>query len=488
MASAAAASRLANPFAGDVPTKVETRLSLDNYEFCTISFNSRGTYLAAGSTRGDVVIWDLVTLTPALVLNNLHATEVSFVSWVRKGKGRLVCTISPDGWLKIVDLETRSIFRSLYFADELIGASVHPESLQECLVCLGPKEPNQVPWPGLYSLNNSDTTKPMVTYIPPEKERPKAKCLGVAATFSRKGNLIFVGGTHGAVHAFVTRTGEYINVFHPETTRGLPTKTWILSLHLSQNGKVLLCNGGGKLISMFEVANDSLCDAHDSLPGDAPVGFIQDAMRWRVGKVLSFKRHVQDVVGSTKWTDICCSGQAEFVLGASSTRDVHELYVWDVTGQLVNIVKDSIGGNVLQSVWHPWRPQVATVVAEGTICLWGSSGALEDKSWLAFAPGFVEIEENEVFTETNARFQSSAPLLSSQPCDEGDTKWVDVDVNVMDADSFPQTFSDNEDSDPEEPSKRLVPRKLSRGIGYFIQATTDYIVTDGSKLPSFVES
>ena len=53
-------------------------------------------------------------------------------------------------------------------------------------------------------------------------------------------------------------------------------------------------------------------------------------------------------------------------------------------------------------------------------------------------------------------------------------------VNVIGNDSFPQMFSEDEDSDGEEPTLRSAPRCVTRGIGYFIQATKDNIVVDAS--------
>jgi len=475
MSHAAAASRLANPFAGDVPNKVEHRLSIEDVEFTTISYNERGTYLAAGSKTGELVIWDLITLTPALRVQHLHDDEITSVSWVKKGKGRLICTTSQDGFVKIYDLERRAIVRKLQFRDEIIGAGIHPENMEETLVCLGAntEKEYEVPWPGMYRLDMKDTSAPLIRYIPRDWTSPQ-KCYGVAAAFSKHGRMVFVGGVAGAIYTFATSTGEQLKVFHPESIRGMP-KGWIIALSLSRNGRVLLSDGGGKTIAVYDVASDLLLGSHDVLPSDASLDAIQDAMRWRAGKMLTFRRHLQDVVGSTKWNDVGCSGDAEFVMAVSAVRDAHEIFVWDRTGHLVDQLKDTTSafGQVSRGLWHPWRPQIATVTGLGQICLWGNTKSNEDKSWLAFAPGFVEIEENVVYNEDE---ENGSGVTSASREEEEAMMFEPVDV--VGSDAFPTIFSEDEDSDEETPSLRTAPRCISRGIGYFIQSTSDEVVVE----------
>ena len=48
-------------------------------------------------------------------------------------------------------------------------------------------------------------------------------------------------------------------------------------------------------------------------------------------------------------------------------------------------------------------------------------------------------------------------------------------VNVLHLEKLPEMFSDDENSDEEVPSIRAAPRRITRGIGYFIQATNDEV-------------
>ena len=477
MSIAAAASRLANVFNGDVPSRVEHSLTLPETEFTAIAYNDRGTYLAAGCNSGELVIWDLVTLTPALRIQHLHRAEINAVTWVKKGKGRLVCTTSPDGWVKVFDLERRRVVMRLHFRDELVGAAMHPDSLIECLACLGANKSGEIPWPGLYRMDMTDSSKPLIQYAPKDFVT-NFKCYGVAATFSKHGQLVFVGGVAGNIFAFRTRNGEHLRTYQPDVTRGL-AKGWVVALSLSRNGRVLVSDGGGKVLCVYEVASDLLHDGYNDLPSDATVDMIQDALRWRAGRILTFKKHLQDVVGASKWSDVGCSGHAEFVMGASSATDVHEIFIWDVSGQLVDKLNDNAHsyGGVSRCAWHPWRPQIAVVVGSGKICLWGAKSTDE----LAFAPGFTEIEESIVVEDApdapaNGMMdivEHGALRNAEEPLDR---------VDVLANDSFPQVFSEDENSDEDEPSIRAAPRSVTRGIGYFIPATTDKVIIDASDL------
>jgi COMPASS component SWD1 len=481
MSHAPAASRLANPFTGDIPTKIEAILSLNEKEeeghFTSISFNDRGTYLAAGTSEGELVIWDLVTLSPALRVKHLHRFEINSLSWVRKGKGRLVCTTCPDGWLKVFDLERKSIHSQLNFQQEFVGASIHPGNLDECLCAFAAEQ--GVRWPELYRFNPLDRKSikkpdPVIRYVAKGYE-DAPRCYGIAATFSKHGSLVFVGGLAGAIMVFATNTGEHLSTYLPEGIRGGP-KGWVLALSLSRNGRVLLSDSGGRLLSIYDVASDAMLGRYDELSSDCTIDMIQDAMRWRADKVLTFRRTLWNPVQATKWNDMGCSGNGEFVFGVNAAKDVHDIFIWAVTGHLVTQLQDNThaSGGIARGIWHPWRPQIATLTGpdgQGKICLWGNNQAVDDKSWLAFAPGFVEIEENVVYKENE----------DGKPANET-TDIVMEKVDVIANDSFPQMFSEDEDSEEDEPSVRTAPRQVTRGIGYFIQATTENLVIDASQL------
>ena len=184
-----AARRLANPFSGDVPRAVESTLSLPDEPLSCMAFNSRGTYLASGSAEGSLVVWDLATAAPALVVRGVHADAVTSLTWAPRRRGRVVCSTSGDGTVKLFDVERRRVVAWLDLSPvEVNGASVDPEDADACLVCLAAKPRKQArngaaatlavvgkesegpaadetPWPRLCSFTAHPALK--VVYRPP---------------------------------------------------------------------------------------------------------------------------------------------------------------------------------------------------------------------------------------------------------------------------------------------------------------------------------
>lgn len=485
MSFAVAASRLTNPFIGEIPKRVETRIKLADVEFTCLSFNDRGSYLACGTQLGDLIVIDMATLAPAIRVRGLHEWEISSVSWIKCGKGRQICTVSGEGrTVRVYCLEQECILTKLTFADnDIFDAQIHPRNASLCLVSL--EDNKGIAWPRLYSLEH-DENRMIREYKPDgDTHTRSAKLTGVCALFSLHGSLVFVGGMGNSVHVFNTSSGQYLKTYLPDSTKG-GKAGWSLRMSLSRNGRALCVMGMAKFISIFDVSSDVYAQDMDCnhLPQECSLEQIQDALRWRAGQILRFKRHVYDVVSNTKWNDVCTSGSTgEYVLAVNSQKDLHELHVWDLTsGRLIEVLKDDctpkMYGFVSTCVWHPFRALVCTVDGQGQICLWGNqhpasskkfsttaASSTEDKTWLAFVPDFVEIEENEIYTGSSSS--------SNRPEDVDNRSRIvedeDCEVDVLDMGFLPQSNnSDNEDSDEDEVSIRVAPRRITRGIGYFI--------------------
>ena len=56
---------------------------------------------------------------------------------------------------------------------------------------------------------------------------------------------------------------------------------------------------------------------------------------------------------------------------------------------------------LLDLVWHPLRPTIASVSTSGQVFIWSTH---HTESWSAFAPDFKELEENEEYEEREDEF------------------------------------------------------------------------------------
>lgn len=187
---------------------------------------------------------------------------------------------------------------------------------------------------------------------------------------------------------------------------------------------------------------------------------------------MSFQRDFQDTVNNTKWHRCAFSGDSEYVLGAASNKDRHSLYVWDIRGNLMTILEGPSHRGVLRdAVWHPSRPIIVSVDANGEVHLWTKKYS---ENWSAFAPNFTEIEENVEYVEREDEFDRNPPETTTA-CPQLGTLNVaegEPEVDVITLDQNPHLLSSSSSyyasSSGEEQDKcNSAGRKRSR-LAYYI--------------------
>ena len=67
------------------------------------------------------------------------------------------------------------------------------------------------------------------------------------------------------------------------------------------------------------------------------------------------------------WGAVFISGDGEYVCAGSARQ--HALYIWEKSGNLVKILHGTKGEILLDVVWHPVRPIVASI-SQGVVTVW----------------------------------------------------------------------------------------------------------------------
>jgi len=344
----------------------------------TASFNRYGTLFAVGCNDGRIVIWDFLTRGIAKIIT-AHVHPVCSLSWSRNGA--LLVSASTDNTVSVCDVINGEFEHRFRFPSPVLRVQFNPRDAEEMLV---------VP------MRHAAVVVSLVTgghrLVPVDDDTD----LHIFASYDKRGKYIFTGNSKGMILIVDTENLKVTRKFKLTQTVSNAVK----GIEFSRRGESFLVNTADRVIrvySMKEVVDSGVADPE-------PL------------------QKLQDLVNKTMWKKCCFSGDGEYVCAGSARQ--HALYIWEKSGNLVKILHGTKGETLLDVVWHPVRPIVASI-SSGVISLWAQQ---QVENWSAFAPDFKELDENVDYEERESEFDKEDEDRSIKSDTEEQDLEVDVDV------------------------------------------------------------
>ncbi|KAL5210526.1 hypothetical protein ABZP36_006149 [Zizania latifolia] len=432
---------IVDPLQGDFPETIEEFLQYGNMK--CIAFNRRGTLLAAGCANGTCVIWDFETRGVARELHDKDCTApITSVTWSKCGHHLLASATDKSLTLWHVVME-RKIAR-ITLQQTPLSAHLHPGGSPTPSICLACPLSSA---PILVDLNTGSTTV-LPAFVSDNGNPPAPNSRNkfsdgsppftpTAATFDKYGDLIYVGNSKGEI-LIVDSKSIKVHAIIP-----IPGGTIVKDIVFSRDGRFLLTNSNDRVIRLYK----NLLPVKSSRVEIEKIGSNSNCYENHYEKLklngascLDLSCEISDAIAKIPWKAPCFSGDAEWIVGASASKGEHRLCIWNRTGRLIKILEGPKEA-LIDLAWHPLDPTIVSVSVAGLAYIWAKEHV---ENWSAFAPDFVELEENEEYVEREDEFDINAFVEKAEEQLINEDGYIDIETYDKDL-----TFSDLDDCETE---------------------------------------
>lgn len=187
----------------------------------------------------------------------------------------------------------------------------------------------------------------------------------ILATWNQSGDKIYTGDSKGVICEIDARN---LTIERNHVIQGSPS---IKSIIISRDEKQILVNCADKTLRLFNIED------------------------------FTFAHEMYDAVNMLQWKRCVFSSDGEYIIGGSAQKHEHKIYMWDRhNGQLFKFLEGPKEG-IMDLLWHPKRPILVSISNNGIAYIWNVHYT---ENWSAYAPGFTELEENEVYIEREDEF------------------------------------------------------------------------------------
>lgn len=360
---------LLDPFAvlKDFPETLTNAIGLGDHASC-LRYNLNGDYLAVGLLSGTIAIIDYETNGVIKRLENEHSRAITCLDWSRCG--RYLLSSSRDWTVKLWDLSTCKVIRTVLFGSAIWNCSLNPKNYWQFTASLFEDDPV------LVDVENEASVS--IRKIPTVEDDLEldAPHFTLVTVFHPDGDVIISGTSKGA-----------LNIVHPS------------SLELQK--QIKLANANIKNIVISNKNNKMAVNASDRIIRQLslPDFSNSEVLDWE--NYFEIEQKYQDVVNRLQWNFIAFNFNGEYLI-ASALGSSHDIYMWETSmGSLIKILEGP-KEELYEVNWNYKKCCIAaTGLDSGTIYVWST---VISPKWSALAPDFVEVEENIDYDELEDEF------------------------------------------------------------------------------------
>lgn len=322
-------------------------------------FNRWGTYVAVGGNDGRVYICDVIT--KGIVKSwTCHQSPIISLSWSRSGRKLATATATNNWSVATWDILRGEEIDRFIYSSPIVSAMFNPRDENQLLI--------------VYLSGN-----PAVEDIK-QRLKKEIRMIGVSddqygdvtvATFDRRGKYIVTGTSKGRVAFFDAKTVRPVLYVRQNATHQ------IRNIILSRRKELVITNSADRIIRAYN---------------------LSDMLKKQSGSPIEPVHKVSDIVNKTSWKAICVSCCGDYVCGASAKSNT--LFIWKLSTGALKQLEGAKGETLLDVQWHPSRP-IITSLSNVSVSVWTQCHV---ENWSAFAPEFVELEENTKYVEKESEF------------------------------------------------------------------------------------
>lgn len=429
---------IVDPLQGDFPETIEEFLQYGSMK--CIAFNRRGTLLAAGCANGTCVIWDFETRGIARELLDKDCTApITSVAWSKYGHHLLAS--ATDKSLTLWHVVNEKKIARITLQQTPLSVRLHPGGPSTPSICLACPLSSA---PILVDLNTGSTTV-LPAFLSDNGNLPAPNTRNkfsdgsppftpTAATFDKYGDLIYVGNSKGEILIIDSKSIK-VHAVIP-----IPGGTVVKDIVFSRDGRYLLTNSNDRVIRVYDnllPVKGSGEEIEKISSNNISYESHYEKLKANGASCLAISCELLDAIAKIPWKAPCFSGDSEWIVGASASKGEHRLCIWNRSGRLVKILEGPKEA-LIDIAWHPVDPTIVSVSVAGLAYIWAKEHV---ENWSAFAPDFVELEENEEYVEREDEFDLNAYVEKAEEQLVNEDEYVDIETYDKNS-----TFSDLDDS------------------------------------------